>query len=154
MAKESSPPIPNFNFTGNISVTYNSFDMNCKIENSLADKCVLTVIEPKLLAGLTMIFKDGVCTFKLGDISYDIDSSFTERAEFVSVFAESVKKVLNSAEYEKLENGNWLYTGMSDIGKFLLVQDSSSGYPVSFRIPEAGLSITFSNMKSITDNGG
>jgi len=151
--KESTPPIPDLNFTGNISVTYNNFDMNCKIENIIADKCIVSVIEPELLSGLTMTLKEGICTFNLGDVSYEIDSSFAENVEFLYVFTESVKKILNSAEYEKLENGNWLYTGMSDWGKFLLVQDKTSGYPVSFRIPEAGLSITFSNMKSI-DNGG
>lgn len=151
--KVSSPPIPNLNFTGNISVTYNNFDLKCKIENILADKCVLSVIEPELLSGLTMSLQDGICTFNLGDVSYEMESSLAESAEFLSVFTESVKKILNSAEYEKLENGNWLYTGMSDWGKFFLVQDNASGYPVSFRIPDAGLSITFSNMKPI-DNGG
>ena len=100
-----------------------------------------------------MSLQDGICTFNLGDVSYEMESSLAESAEFLSVFTESVKKILNSAEYEKLENGNWLYTGMSDWGKFFLVQDNASGYPVSFRIPDAGLSITFSNMKSI-DNGG
>lgn len=152
--KESTPPLPDLNFIGDISVTYNNFDMKCKIENILAEKCVVTVSEPKLLSGLTMTFKDGICTFEIGDVSYELDSSFAEQTEFVSVLTKSMKTIINSTEYEKLDNGNWLYAGMSDIGKFLLVQDSDSGYPVSFRIPEAGLSITFSNMKSISDNGG
>lgn len=152
-SKQSSPPVPDFNFTGNISVTYNNFDMNCKIENILGDKCVVTVVEPKIISGLTIASDDGACTFSIGDVSYKFDSDFARKAEFISVFTDSVKKILSSTEYEKLENGNWLYTGMTDWGKFLLVQDNLSGYPVSFRIPEAGLSITFSNMKPI-DNGG
>ncbi len=153
MLKQQSPPVPNLNFIGNISVTYNNFDLNCKIENILAEKCVVTVLDPETISGLTMTLKDGICIFSLGDISYEIDSSFAEKAEFLSIFTESIKKVLNSAEYEKLENDNWLYSGITDWGKFLLVQDNTSGYPVSFRIPEIGLSITFSDMKPI-DNGG
>lgn len=151
--KQSSPPVPDFNFIGNISVTYNNFDMKCKIENIIADRCVVSVAEPELLSGLTMTLKDGICTFSLDNIYYEIDSSVAERVEFLSAFTESVKQILSSAEYEKLENGNWLYSGNSAWGKFLLVQDSVSGYPVSFRIPESGLSIIFSNMKSV-DSGG
>ncbi len=149
-----SVPVPDLNFVGNISVTYNKFNMTCKIENSLADKCTVTVMKPELISGLRIVFKEGVCTLELGDISYDLDDKFTENTEFVSLFSESVKKILETTEYEKLENGNILFTGMSEKGKFFLLQDAETGYPVSFRIPQAGLAITFSDMKSISDNGG
>ncbi len=153
-AEKNTPPLPDLNFTGNISVTYNNFDMKCTIENVLADKCTVTVTEPEILSGLTVCFENGVSTFSFQDIVYNIDPSLSQRVEFVSVFSESVKKILSSSEYKKLENGNWLYTGVSDFGKFLLVQDITSGYPISFRIPEAGLSITFSDMIPIHDDGG
>lgn len=153
-AEKNTPPLPDLNFTGNISVTYNNFDMKCTIENILADKCTVTVTEPEILSGLTVCFENGVSTFSFQDVSYDIDSSLSRRIEFVSAFSESVKKIMSSAECQKLENGNWLYTGASDFGKFFLVQDETSGYPVSFRIPESGLSVTFNDMKPIEDKGG
>lgn len=150
----NTPPIPDLNFSGNISVTYNNFNVRCRIDNVLADRCTVTVTEPEILSGFTVQFKDGVSTFSYKDLNYDIDPSLSQQVEFVSMFSESVKKILGSSEYKKLENGNWLYSGMSDYGKFFLVQDSSNGYPVSFRIPDAKLSVTFSDMKPIENNGG
>lgn len=153
-AEKNIPPLPDLNFSGSISATYNNFNMKCSIDNILADRCTVTVIEPEILSGFTVHFKNGVSTLSFKDVVYDIEPSLNQRVEFVSIFSESIKKVLVSSEYKKLENGNWLYTGVCDYGKFLLVQDSESGYPLSFRIPEAGLSITFSNMKPIQNNGG
>lgn len=146
---ENLVPVPDLNFIGNISVTYNNFNMTCEIENYLADKCTITVVKPELLSGLVVVLKDGVCTLELGDISYELNEQFLTKTEFVSLFSSSLKKVLETAEYEKMENGNILFTGISEKGKFFLLQDSVTGYPVSFRIPQAGLIIKFSDMKSL-----
>ncbi len=141
--------MPELNFKGNISVTYNNFDLVCSVENKIASECVVTVVEPELLKGLKIIVKDGVCTFKLGNISYDLDPSLVKQTEFVSSFAEIFEEVLRTTTCEKLENGNWLFTGQTSVGKFTLVQDAVTGYPKSLRIPGSNLFVEFSGMKSI-----
>lgn len=146
--KKSTPPLPDLNFSGNISVTYNDFDLVCSIENKLASECVITVLEPELISGLKMVVKDGNCSLKLGDISYDIDSSALKNTEFASTLVEAFEQILTTSTYQKLESGNWLYSGQTSIGEFNLVQDGITGYPVTLRIPESDLFIKFSNMKS------
>lgn len=95
-----------------------------------------------------MVVKGGNCTFKLGNIAYNVDSSLMKKTEFASTITETFEQILTTTTYEKLENGNWLYTGQTNSGKFTLVQDSVSGYPISIRVPDSDLFIKFSNMKS------
>lgn len=147
LEKSIAPPIPDLNFSGNISVTYNNYEIECIIDNKIASECVLTVTKPELLSGLTMTVKDSDCTLKLGSIEYKIDSETLKQTQFASSLAEAFKNVLSTTTYEKLENGNWQYTGQTSVGKFTLVQDSLSGYPITLRIPDADLYVKFSNMK-------
>ncbi len=151
--KKETPPIPDLNFSGNINVTYNNFELECTVDNKIASGCVVTVTKPELISGLTMTVENGNCVFKFGKVEYAVNSSLMKQTEFVTSFAEALKNVLNTTTYEKLENGNWQYVGQTSAGKFIIVQDSESGYPVSLRIPDANLYVKFSNMKS-NINGG
>ncbi len=145
---KDTPPLPDLNFSGNISVTYNDFDLICSIDNKVATGCTITVVEPELISGLKMTMNEGNCTFSMGDISYELDSSFLKKAEFASKLAETFEQILTTTDVHKLENGNWLYSGRISSGKFNLVQDSLTGYPISVTIPEIDLYIKFTNMKS------
>ena len=145
---KDTPPLPDLNFSGNMSVTYNDFNLVCKIDNKLATGCTVTVVEPELISGLKMTVNEGDCTFSMGDISYGIDSSFLKKTEFASKLTETFDQILITTNVHKLENGNWLYSGSTSSGKFNLVQDSLTGYPISVTIPDADLYIKFSDMKS------
>lgn len=147
---KKTPPLPDFNFSGNISVTYNNFDLLCSIENNLASECVITVIEPELISGLQIVSDKGKCTIRLGEIVYDVDSSVMKRTEFVSTLIEAFEQTLKTTTVSALENGNWLYRGHTSLGEFTMVQDGVTGYPVTIRVPESDLYIKFSNMKSNT----
>lgn len=144
----SAPPVPDLNFCGDISVTYKNYTLECEIDNKIASGCVITVKKPALISGLSMTVKDGTCTFYMGDISYEVDPETMKKTEFATSLSEALKNVLNTTTYEKLENGYWKYTGQTQLGKFILLQDSESGYPVSLRIPDTDLHVKFSNMKS------
>lgn len=145
---KETPPLPDLNFCGNISVTYNNFDLICKIDNKVATGCTVTVTQPELISGLKMTVSDGNCTFSMGDISYELDSSFLMKTEFASKLTETFEQILATTNVHKLENGNWLYSGSTSAGKFNLVQDALTGYPISVTIPEIDLYIKFSDMKS------
>lgn len=145
---KDTPPLPDLNFSGNISVTYNDFDLLCSIDNKIATGCTITVVEPELISGLKMTVEDGICTLSMGEITYDFDSSFFKTTEFASKLAETFEQILMTTNVQKLENGNWLYSGSTSSGKFNLIQDSLTGYPISVTIPEAELYIKFSDMKS------
>lgn len=151
--KKATPPVPDLNFSGNINVTYNGFELECTVDNKIASSCVITVTKPELISGLTMTLENGDCVFKFGNVEYALNSTQMKQTEFVTSFAEALKNVLSTTSYEKLENGNWQYVGQTSVGKFIIVQDSDSGYPVSLRIPDANLYVKFSNMKS-NINGG
>ncbi len=110
---------------------------------------MITVSEPSLLSGLQMVVKNGNCTLRMGEISYEINSSVLKNTEFASTLTQAFEQILSTSTCEKLENGNWLYTGQTNIGRFNLVQDGETGYPLSLRVPESDLYIKFSNMKSI-----
>lgn len=140
--------MPDLNFSGNISVTYNKFDLLCSIENNLASECVITVLEPELISGLKIVAENGKCSFRLGEIVYDIDSSVMKRTEFVSILTETFEQILKTTTVSELENGNWLYRGQTSLGEFSMVQDGATGYPVTIRVPDSDLLIKFSNMKS------
>lgn len=140
----SAPPIPNLNFSGTINVTYKDYDIECYIENSLETGCKIKILKPELLSGIEIKAVDGVCSLSLGDISYDIDTSKLRETEFVTPLAEVFENVLKTTAYEKLENGNWRYTGQTSYGEFVLIQDESTGYPISLEIPKIELYINFS----------
>ncbi len=146
-----TPPIPDFNFSGNISVTYNNFNTRCKIENKLEVGCVITVESPELLSGLQMKVKNGECTINYGDVSVDLSNDILKKTEFASSLVQSFEKALVTTRCEKLENGNWRYIGEIESGEFVLIQDAASGYPLALEIPEIDLNVQFSNM---TKNGG
>ncbi len=145
---KDTPPLPDLNFSGNISVTYNDFDLLCKIDNKVAVGCTVTVVEPELISGLKMTVSEGNCTLSMGDISYELDSSFFKKTEFASKLTETFEQILTTTNVHKLESGNWLYSGSISTGKYNLVQDSLTGYPISVTIPEIDLYIKFSDMKS------
>ena len=145
---KETPPLPDLNFCGNMSVTYNDCDLVCEIDNKVAAGCTVTVTKPELVSGLKMTVCDGNCTFSMGEISYELDSSFLMKTEFASELTETFEQILTTTNVHKLENGNWLYSGSTSAGKFNLVQDSLTGYPISVTIPDIDLYIKFSNMKS------
>lgn len=145
---KKTPPLPDLNFSGNISVTYNDFDMLCSIENKLASECVITVIEPKLISGLQIVSDNGKCSFRLGEIVYDVDTSVVKRTEFATTLLEALEQTLKTTTVSELEDGNWMYKGQTSLGEFTMVQDGKTGYPVSLRVPDSDLYIKFSNMKS------
>lgn len=145
---KDTPPLPDLNFSGNISVTYNDFDLLCRIDNKVATGCTITVVEPELISGLKMTVSEGICTFSMGEISYELDSSSLKKTEFASELTETFEQILTTTNVHKLENGNWLYSGSTSAGKFNLIQDSLTGYPISVTIPDIELYIKFSDMKS------
>ena len=145
---KEAPPLPDLNFSGNISVTYNGFNLLCEIDNSVANGCTVTVVEPELISGLRMSVFDGSCSISMGDISYQLDSSVLDKTEFLSKLTETFQQILTTTNVHKLENGNWLYSGSTSAGKFNLLQDSLTGYPISVTIPEIDLFIKFNNLKS------
>ncbi len=151
---KKTPPLPDLNFSGNISVTYNKFDLLCSIENNLASECVITVLEPDLISGLQIVSDNGKYSFRLGEIVYDVDSSMMKRTEFVTTLTETFEQILKTTTVTELENGNWLYRGQTSLGEFTMVQDGVTGYPVTIRVPDSDLYIKFSNMKSNTEKGG
>lgn len=154
MSAKETPPLPNLNFNGNISVTYNDFDLLCKIDNKLTSGCTITVVEPELISGLKMVVSSDNCTLSMGDISYDVGSPVFKNSEFATELSETFEQILTTTNVQKLENGNWLYSGNTSSGRFNLVQDNLTGFPVSVTIPDVGLYIKFSNMKSDQNNGG
>lgn len=145
---KEKPPLPNLNFSGNMSVTYNDFDLFCEIDNKLTSGCTITVVKPELISGLKMAVSDGNCTFSMGDISYDFDTSALENSEFATELYETFEQILTTTNVQKLENGNWKYSGNTSSGRFNLIQDTLTGFPISVTIPDADLYIKFSNMKS------
>ncbi len=147
---KKTPPLPDLNFSGNISVTYNKFDLLCSIENNLASECVITVLEPDLISGLQIVSDNGKYSFRLGEIVYDVDSSMMKKTEFVATITETFEQILKTTTVSELENGNWLYKGQTNSGEFTMVQDGVTGYPVTIRVPDSDLFIKFSNMRSNT----
>jgi len=146
--KTATPPVPELNFKGDISVTYNNYTLECSIENNLANSCEITVKEPCLLSGLKMIVKGGNCKLEMGKVSYEFDPAALKHTEFATSLSEALTNVLNTTKYSQLENGMWKYTGQTEIGQFTLLQDGETGYPISLKIPDADLSVKFKNMKS------
>ncbi|MBQ7957321.1 MAG: hypothetical protein IJ279_04715 [Clostridia bacterium] len=147
--KKDVPPVPDLNFSGNIKVTYNKNTVECKIENKLGVHCIITVVKPELISGLTMTVKDGNCTLSMGEVFYDFDSEKLQQTEFATYISKALSDVLNTTTYEKMENGYWKYTGKTENGKFILLQDSQTGYPVSLRIPDMDLYVKFEDMKAV-----
>ena len=150
MNVKKTPPLPDLNFSGNISVTYNNFDLLCSIENKLASECTVTVLEPELVSGLQIVSVNGKCSFRLGEIVYDVDTSVMKRTEFVTTLIEVFEQTLKTTTVSELENGNWMYKGQTSLGEFTMIQDGKTGYPLSLRVPDSDLYIKFSNMKSIS----
>ncbi len=144
-----TPPIPNLNFSGDINVEFNKINIECKIENRIDSGCKLTVLKPELISGLVIFVRNSNCTFKIGDIEYEVNSSVLKDTEFAVSISEAFANVLTTTEYAKNNEGNWRYTGKTTVGNFVFVQDSTSGYPISLEIPNKKLYVTFSNMKSI-----
>ena len=145
--EKDTPPLPDLNFNGNMSVTYNDFEMMCTIDNNLATGCRITVSEPELISGLNMSIIEGKCMVSMGDIIFEIDSSLYKKSEFASELVEIFGQILKSTDVQKLQNGNWQYFGNTSYGKYNLIQDSVTGYPVSVSLPEADLYIKFRDMK-------
>lgn len=151
LSQNDRPPVPNLNFNGDITVTYKKCTLECEIENRLGVNCVITVCKPHIISGLKLIVEDGECTFEMGDVSYKIDPEQMEQTDFATHLVEALSDVLSTATYEKLDNGYWKYTGNTEKGKFILLQDAESGYPASLRIPDMDLHVTFENMRSLDD---
>lgn len=149
--KNKTPPMPELNFKGDISVTYNNYNLECSIYNNLAKGCTITVKEPGLLSGLKMIVKGGNCKLEMGRVSYEFDPAALKQTEFATSLSDALVSVLNTTKYSQLDDGSWKYTGQTEIGQFILIQDGETGYPISLEIPEADLSVNFKNMKSDVD---
>lgn len=145
---DDKPPVPDLNFSGDIIVTYKKCTFECEIVNNPAVNCVITVRKPQLISGLTMTVEDGKCTFEMGDVSYEMNPEQMAQTDFATSLAGALKDVLNTTTCEKLDNGYWKYTGNTEKSKFILLQDSESGYPLSLRMPDIDLTVKFENMKS------
>ncbi len=146
--KLSSPPIPDLNFEGNISITYNDYNLKCSIKNSLSTGCEIVVNEPEILRGFSFLVIDGVCTVKFDDLTFEFDSNVNKN-ELANSVAESLTNILTTTNYEKTGDNNWKYIGTTSFGKFILVQDGVSGYPLSLSIPQINIEVIFENLKSI-----
>ncbi len=148
--KKEVPPIPDVNFSGNMTVTYKKVAMECKVTNDRSAGLSVIILKPELISGLTLRVVNGVSKIEYGSVSYELGSDKTLQTDFVAYLSDVLTSVVNTTTYTKLDNSYWKYTGKIKSTEYILLQDSVTGYPVSLRIPDIDLTIKFSNMKPIS----
>lgn len=144
------PPIPNLNFTGNMSISYKYYSMECTVVSNLASGLYVTVVRPEILSGLKLYVENGICKIEYGSVSYNLDPDMLLQTDFVTYVSEAFESIKDSTSYTKLDNSYWKYTGKIKSGEFIFLQDAVTGYPVSLRIPDADLTIKFNNIKPMS----
>ena len=148
--KKEVPPIPDMNFSGNMTVSYKGIAMECVVKNDLSSGLTATIVKPELISGLTLNVINGVSKIEYGSVSYELNSEKILQTDFVTYLSDVLASVVNTTTYTKLDNSYWKYTGKIKSSEYILLQDSETGYPASLRISDVDLTIKFSNMEPIS----
>ena len=147
-AKRNLPPVPDLNFNAEINVIYRQYKFSGTVQNTLNGPCIISVTEPEMLSGLQVIVNNGVCSLKLGSLSYDIDKNSFPQTDFMKSFVTALTDSLSTSEFQKNEDGSYTLKGNTEVGDYELLLSGETGYPMSLKIKDIDFFAEFKCVKS------
>lgn len=137
-------------FEAEAQLTAGDFKAQAHIIRRSFGDITLDFSAPQSLAPLTVIIAEGGFSFKYNNLTYSGEGKIPESVslkELLLIFDKIVD--LDSVRVTQTSKG-WLYSGEISGKKFELLQSAETGLPVSASLPEAGVTLTLSDVKIIT----
>lgn len=132
-------------FEAEAQLTAGEFKAQAHITRRGFGDITLDFSAPQSLAPLTVSIGEGGFSLKYNELTYGgaVPESLTLK-ELLGIFDKTVD--LDSLRVTE-ESGQWKYSGEISGKKFELLQSAETGLPVRVSLPEAGVSLTLSEVK-------
>ncbi len=143
---KNEPVSPPSAYTANLDVTFGNAETTAKLIKHSAQKYEVQILSPEIMKPLNLIYENGKCTATYDGLTFETEIKRFPQSEFGGLLTQALTDIDGGViTSSTTDTGDIIYSGITNYGDFVLIQDAETGLWKEFSVDGASLKILFSD---------